>query len=123
MTVAWVCVKCGKAAGVMRECDDEALRFNPWGDDDSDYRVLSNRMVCTRYSHECAICFDSIPPGVTARAQREVCDRRAKTFYFCPNCCHAMRRACRARTEDDELAVERRRYVAGRILAERRVKS
>lgn len=71
----------------MRESD--VLAFNPWGDDDSDYRVLDNRMVVTRYRHLCSVCFESIPPGDRVRAQREVWDGRAKTFYFCRACCRA----------------------------------
>lgn len=73
------------------ERDDRyVLQFNPWGDDDSPYRVLDNRMVITRVSHECAICFESIPNGQRVRAQRESLEGKARTFYFCQPCCSAM---------------------------------
>lgn len=62
--------------------DAAVLQFNPWGDDDSDYRVLDNRMVVTRYSHTCAICFAAIPPSTRVRAQREAYDGKARTFYL-----------------------------------------
>ena len=73
-----------------RDYEQAALRFNPWGDDDSPYRVLSNRMVMTRYRHDCAICFQTIPAGSNTRAQREALDGKARTFYFCPLCCFSM---------------------------------
>ena len=95
--------------------DAAVLTFNPWGDDDSDYRVLDNRMVVVRYSHDCAVCFEAIPPNARARAQREVWDGRAKTFYFCPTCCRAFGHV--ARTGRIE-AVERRCEI-GRRNAER----
>lgn len=66
------------------------LSVNPWEMDDSDYRVLDNRMVTTRVAHDCAICFEVIGVGARARAQREVFDGKAKTFYFCGRCCQAM---------------------------------
>lgn len=86
-----------------------ALAFNPWGDDDSPYRVLDNRVVVTRYRHDCAVCFETIPAGAKVRAQREALDGKAMTFYFCARCCRAFARACR--TGEIE-AVERRYALA-----------
>lgn len=70
---------------------DLALRYNPWGFDESAYRVLWNVMATTRAQHTCALCFEGIPAGTRVRAQAEVCDGKAKTFRFCPACCDAMR--------------------------------
>lgn len=76
------------------------LGFNPWGDDDSPYRVLDNRMVSTRFAHRCDICFQTIPAQTRVRAQREALDGKARTFYFCRKCCQAM--ATARRTGDIE---------------------
>jgi hypothetical protein len=70
--------------------DEDVLRYHPWGDDDSDYRVLDNRMSVTRVPHDCVICFETIPVGSRIRAQREVYDGKAMTFRFCLKCCAAM---------------------------------
>lgn len=86
--------------------EDRALSYNPWGDDDSDYRVLNNRMVTTRVGAECAICFEDIPVGARVRAQREAYDGKAKTFKFCPVCCAAMAKA--GGFGDDGRALEHR---------------
>ena len=83
--------------------DHDVLSYNPWGGDDSDYRVLDNRMVNTRVSHECAICFERTVPHTRLRAQREVYDGQAKTFYFCNKCCEAMARQQGGADPDGEL--------------------
>lgn len=70
--------------------DSLILACNPWEMDDSDYRVLSNRMLITRQKHYCAICFEDIPVKARVRAQSEVLDGKAMTFYFCTVCCDAM---------------------------------
>jgi hypothetical protein len=95
------------------------LGFNPWGCDDSPYRVLANGMVVTRFTHECAICFEDIPAGTRVRAQREALEGRAMTFYFCPACCRAMVLVRRARTRRDECAIDVR-YDLGRKNADRK---
>jgi hypothetical protein len=97
--------------------EELALYYNPCSDDDSDYRVLDNRMVTTRKPAECAICFEDIPTGARVRAQREVYDGHAKTFRFCPKCCTAM--AHSAKFGHDSRAIERRTAL-GMKNAERR---
>lgn len=81
-----------------------ALDFNPWGFDESDYRVLTNRLVVTRKPHDCAICFEVIPAKTRARAQSEIFEGKAKTFHFCQTCCDAMA----INREDDGLWLESR---------------
>lgn len=73
--------------------DEEILDYNPWGDDDSPYRVLSNKMVVTRKPHDCTICFEGIASGTRVRAQSEVLDGKCMTFRFCTLCCRAMAKA------------------------------
>lgn len=94
--------------GYIDTDDERILHFNPWGDDDSDYRVLDNRFVITRKEHTCDICFETIPSKVRVRAQREVFNRQVKTFYFCVDCCDAMRRRVGAQTMEDVMAIEHR---------------
>ena len=66
------------------------LVHNLWGYDDTDYRVLRNRMVTTRAKHACDICFGGIAPGSRVRASTEVYDGICKTFRVCPECCEAI---------------------------------
>jgi hypothetical protein len=87
--------------------DKLVLGYQLWGDDDSDYHVLSNRMLVTRTLHECAICFESIPIGTRVRAQSEAYDGKAMTFRICTLCCEAMVKA-RRYDSDDGLAMEER---------------
>lgn len=70
--------------------ESRALDFNPWGFDESEYRVLSNKFVVTRKPHDCSICFDPIEAKTRCRAQSEIHEGHAKTFYFCWPCCVAM---------------------------------
>ncbi len=78
----------------MTAGERRVLDFNPWGYDETRYRVLENRMVVTRWPHECAICLGAIPAASRVRVQCEVLleDRpsRARSFYFCPECCRVM---------------------------------
>jgi hypothetical protein len=83
-----------------------ALQYNPWGFDESDYRVLNNRFVTTRRPFVCDMCFCDLPAGTRARAQREIFEGHAKTFKFCPTCCEAMVKA--QLPIYDDLAVEKR---------------
>lgn len=87
--------------------DADVLRYNPWGDDDSDYRVLDNRMVVTRLPHDCVICLERIPVGARIRAQREAYDGKAMTFRFCVKCCAAMAAQCSG-ADLDGRRIERR---------------
>ena len=89
-----------------------ALDYNPWGFDESDYRVLSNRFVTTRRPSECAICFDPIPAGSRARSQSEILEGQAKTFRFCMICCDAM--ATVALREDDGEALQARHDIGSK---------
>lgn len=82
------------------------LSFNPWGDDDSNYRVLRNQMVVVRYPHKCAMCFERIPARSRVRAQTECYDGQAMTFRFCPACCRAMGRVVSGKADID--VIERR---------------
>lgn len=66
------------------------LRWDLWGADDTDYRVMRNKMVTSVKPSECAICFEGIPAGSRVRAQSEVYDGKAKTFRICPACCDAI---------------------------------
>ena len=63
-----------------------ALGYDPWGERDATYVVLSNKFVTTRKPLECSICFEAIPSGSRVRAQREVDYGKAKTFRFCAEC-------------------------------------
>ena len=92
----------------------DILNFNPWGDDDSPYRVLDNRMVVTRYPHDCAICFEVIPAGARIRAQREASGGKAMTFRFCVKCCAAM---AIARRSGDIEPLEKRTALGMRLAA------
>jgi hypothetical protein len=86
--------------------DPDVLSYNPWGFDESPYRVLRNVMATTRKPHDCAMCFEFIPSGTRVRAQSEVMEGKAATFHFCPLCCVAM---ARLRSDDpDGLEIERR---------------
>jgi hypothetical protein len=95
----------------MMTSEQRVLDFNPWGYDDTEYRVLRNSLLMTRSQHGCAICFDTIPSRARVRAQTEVFDGTVKTFYFCPLCCDAMI------ADEDGLAIEER-YAQGRAAAE-----
>lgn len=91
----------------MSEPRDAALRYNPWGDDDSDYRVLRNVMAVTRKPSRCAMCFEDIPAGARVRAQSEIFEGKAMTFRFCPLCCEAMRARVSGRDCDGRQLEER----------------
>lgn len=69
------------------ERDQRILDYGIWGMDDSDYRVLRNRMIVTRLPATCAICLTPIPPKSRVRASTEVCDGKCMTFKICPSCC------------------------------------
>ena len=88
--------------------DQDILGYDPWSDD-SGYRVLDNRMVTTRYQHDCAICFQPIAAGTRVRSQREAYDGRAMTFRFCPECCNAF--AALRHGDPDGLKIEQRRAI------------
>lgn len=90
------------------EYDRAVLSFNPWGDDDSDYRVLRNEFVVVRFSHHCDLCFGPISQGQRVRVQTERYDGKVASFRFCPTCCAAMA----AREWDDGESIEAR-YSAG----------
>lgn len=98
--------------------DSDVLAYNPWGFDESDYRVLKNVMVTTRKVHLCDLCFEMIPAGTRSRAQSEIFEGDAKTFRFCPACCEAMGR-CVSHDDPDGLEVEARMEL-GRNNAEAR---
>lgn len=98
--------------------DAAILNFNPWGDDDTPVVTFSDRMVITRVTSECAICFGPIVPGDRVRTQVQRCDDYGvRTFRFCVECCAAMLRRMNAETEDDEMEIEGR-YDLGRTRAE-----
>ena len=78
------------SAHLTPEQETFALDYDPWGERDAAYRVLSNAFVVTRKAAECAICFSAIPAGSRVRASREVEDGQAATFRFCPTCCWLM---------------------------------
>lgn len=91
-----------------------ALDYDPWGERDATYRVLSNAFVTTRKPCQCAICFEAVPIGSRVRASREVDDGKAATFRFCPQCCWLMAH----RLDDDRFEELCGRYDVGRKNAE-----
>jgi hypothetical protein len=90
--------------------DDPCLRYDPWGYDDSGYVELRDGMVTTRRVHDCAMCLGSIPAMSKVRAKTEQLDRNVKTFYFCPDCCDAMRKNM-THEDPDGLLVEHRTQI------------
>lgn len=78
--------------------DEKAcLAYDPWGWDETPYKLLSDRFVMVRKGHMCIVCRGRIRRGQRVRARREIDldDRRIGTFYFCPSCCRAQARADR----------------------------
>ena len=73
----------------------ECLAYDPWGWDETPYKLLSDRFVTVRKGHRCVVCHARIRRGERVRARREIDldDRRIGTFYFCPPCCRAQARA------------------------------
>jgi hypothetical protein len=94
--------------------DAMILSFNPWCGDESDVTTLSDRMVVTRVSSTCAICFGKILPADRVRTKVEKMDGKVKTFRFCVECCAAMARRYVAATAEQEMEIERR-YDLGRL--------
>lgn len=75
----------------------DCLAYEPWGSDETPYKLLSDRFVAVRKGHICITCRGRIRRGQRVRARREIDldDRRIGTFYFCPSCCRAQARAPR----------------------------
>lgn len=74
--------------------DWQILQYEPFTSDrDSHVRVLSDVMVVTRKLHLCMHCFATTKPGERCRRRTEVNYdmRRTMSFYFCADCCEAMR--------------------------------
>jgi hypothetical protein len=94
------------------------LTYNPWGMDDSDYRVLDDRFLVTRTPHDCTICFEAIPAQTRVRARREAYDGKAMTFYMCRTCCEAMAKCVRQRGTNWEHDIEAR-YALGQQNADK----
>lgn len=94
---------------MSKTADWKILSYNPFQGDETDIRLLSDRMVVTRRAHKCNICWEDFPAGSRARARREVNreEHKTMTFYFCPLCCEAM---AKAMSDDDD---------AGRAIEER----
>lgn len=72
--------------------DRLVLSYDPWGGDDTDTQVLSDKMVVVRKDHQCAICFGPIAKGERVRSMTELNreDSVVATFRFCTLCCEAM---------------------------------
>lgn len=97
------------------EVDASVLDADLWGYDDTDYRVLDNRMVVVRCTHECSICLGSIRVGDRVRAQREAWDGKVMTYYVCPACCRALARDAEAGDclhHERRIAIGRQRQMA-----------
>jgi hypothetical protein len=88
--------------------DWQVLRYDPFaGDRDSNVRLLSDVMVVTRKPHRCQHCFGWTKPGDRCRRRSEVSydEGRTMSFYFCAECCEAMRELI---TGNDHEALDRR---------------
>lgn len=72
--------------------DELCLQYPPFAGDETDVTEFSDRMLVTRYTHTCGICFEPIPARTRVRAltERNNEDRVVMTFYFCVACCDAM---------------------------------
>ena len=94
--------------------DWQVLRYEPFAcDRDSNVRILADRMVIARKPHICQHCFGTTQPGERVRRRSEV-DRdegRTMAFYFCAECCEAMRTLS---TEGDDGPLDSRFMLNGR---------
>ncbi len=109
-------------APLTGEEEVDVLAFNPWGDDDTPYRTLSDKFVLTRKPSECQICFASIPLAARVRAKTEVYDGNCKTFRFCVECCWCIAHRYDESDDDPHFGWTRmeERWEVGRTNADRR---
>lgn len=71
----------------------DALRFYPFEGDETDTRLLSDKIVTARRMHpRCQICEGEIGAGERHRAMTEINRENGQimTFRFCNRCCRAM---------------------------------
>lgn len=96
-----------------------ALRYHMFGDERSQTRDLSDKIVETRKPHICVICQETFPAGSRARALRQIDlespgDRRVMTFYACPTCVEAMAQAFDDEHPDHGAAITARCEIGAR---------
>lgn len=77
----------------LRAIEDEsaALTWHPFEGDETEVRLLSDKIVTARKSHWCHYCNGPIHPGERHRARAELnCELgRKMTFRFCADCLNA----------------------------------
>lgn len=66
------------------------LLYNPFQEDDSDTRQLSDKIVTVRKGGDCCICFETIRLGEHSRKQTAIVDGRIASCRMCEECCAAM---------------------------------
>lgn len=78
----------------MKDTDiDECLWVDPFGGDDSDVYVMSDKIVTAAKEHpHCWVCHGQIAKGERHRARSEINREEGlrMTFRFCHECCVAM---------------------------------
>lgn len=76
-------------AELTAEQEKMALRYEPFGGDETDVTGLTDKFVTGRKEHECFHCRDVIAPGERHRAktERNNEERKIETFRFCGTCC------------------------------------
>lgn len=66
------------------------LAHDPFAGDDSDGRILSDKMVTTRKTAKCHQCAETIAVGQRVRSRSEVVDGELMAFKWCQTCCELM---------------------------------
>jgi hypothetical protein len=84
----------------------QCLSYDPWGWDETPYRLMRDGFVKARKSHGCICCAHTIRAGqrVRARAEIDLDEGKRGTFYWCVQCCEAMARV----NDDNGLSIENR---------------
>ncbi len=84
--------------------DEDVLAYNPFDGDDSDTRLLADKVTKARKPGPCHACGETIGAGERMRRRVEAFEGEIGTFRWCSACCDAMARSW----HDDGRAIERR---------------
>lgn len=66
------------------------LCYDPFSGDESDVRVLKDKIVTTRRIHECHQCGETMGKGQRSRARTELYEGVVKTLRCCQTCTELM---------------------------------
>ena len=77
-------------AGMTAQQEADCLAYDPFQGDESDERILSDKIVTARKEGPCCICGETIRAGERVRRQAAIVDGAMFSCRCCEACCIAM---------------------------------